>query len=298
MTFVDEIVRLVRTYGVNMYSICLYEDGRFQTLQLQEANEKNNVYSVSKSITSLLLGMLVDRGEADLRCPVYDLFEEAAACGQSALWKEVRLANLLTHTTGFSVPGLDIDQENPDFFGQDYLRTALNIPLSGQPGAKMLYSDANYYLISRLIFRMTGQKLQDLARERLFRPLGVAGTAWATCPDGYAMGATGLYLSTYDMAKIGVLLLQNGVYDGQPLISSRWIRLATAAHVICNDTEAYGYGFWRERNGPRFWANGMLGQLIFVSPEKQRVLAWQSCSHSADMSRLTEALLALDASVF
>lgn len=294
---IDQLEEKAHEFGVNMLAVCQLENGIYTTKQLQEANEKNNVYSVSKSITSLIVGILADRKVIDLySASVSDIFSSAGYAMPDG-WKKVMPVHLLTHTTGYGEGCLDIDQDDIAEWGErDYLEVAFEQPLIYQPGEKMVYSDANYYLLSRVISQKTGRTLQDLVREWLFNPLGITGAAWAVCPQGYAMGATGLFLSVFDMAKIGELLLNGGRWKGCQLIPEWWIREMTQKRTAPDPSEqdGYGYGYWVRGDTDAFMANGMLGQLIFISPGKRRVVAWQSCTHSEKIGELTEMLVQWD----
>lgn len=294
---IDQIETKAHELGINMYAICQLENGVYFSRRLQEANEKNNVYSVSKSITSLITGILADQNAVDLyEESVWDIFKYSGLV-IPAQWKGVKLVHLLTHTTGYGKDCLDIDQEDTTALeNQDFIEVTLNQPLTYRPGERMVYCDANYYLLSRVISQKTNRMLQDLARDWLFAPLGIIGAAWATCPNGYAMGATGLFLSAYDMARLGELLLNQGWWNGKQLIPERWIYEMTQKHTALDLSvrDSYGYGFWVRSDTEAFMANGMLGQLIFVSPKKKRVIAWQSCTHSEKIGELTDWLVQWD----
>ncbi len=286
---IDRLCEAARSGKVNLYGICSYHADQFSSRPLCEANEKNNVYSVAKSITALLAGILMEEGCAALTDSVASVFPEALNSANGNLWEKVQLKHLLSHTTGFSVPFLDVDQDDVLPLGDDFLSAVFQVPLAHAPGEIMVYSDANYYLISRILSRQCGKKLHRLALERLFNPMGIVGSAWACCPKGFSLGATGLYLSTEDMAKIGLLLLQKGVWKGQQLVPSRWIQEAIQVQVHCDADTSYGYGFWLSNHSPAFWARGMLGQVIYISPSRQSVTAWQGCCKSGS----DEALLSL-----
>ena len=101
-----------------------------------------------------------------------------------------------------------------------------------RPGEKMVYSDSNYYLASRIVAAVSGKKLQDFLLENLFNPLCFQGTGWATCPRGHAMGATGLFIRTEEMLRFGALYLNGGMWEGRRLLSEDWVAKATASQVL------------------------------------------------------------------
>lgn len=291
----EQIAQKAGELGVNMFSVCTMEGGCFRTRHLREAHTRNNVYSVSKSITSLVIGVLAGRGILD---PFGDdITNDLGTMAVPEGWEDVKMVHLLTHTTGFGESFLDIDNEDASTWADaDYMRIVLRQPLVHRPGEKMVYSDANYYILSRIVAQRTGQTLQELAREWVWNPLGIAGAAWATCPLGYAMGATGLFLSVEDMAKIGTMLLHNGKAAGREIVPSWWIREMVKRRASQDPAgrDGYGLGFWTRTDTAAYMANGMLGQLIYISPEKGRVVAWQSCDHGTGIGPLTDFLVQLD----
>lgn len=294
---IEETAAMARTLGLNMYSLCEYADGAYRSLHLCRSNEKNDVYSVSKSVTSLILGMLEKELPIDIEHEsVMDVFpDECAVCGQSG-WDKVYIKHLLTHTTGYSGGSLDIDLDDLSSVRYGYLSATLGEKLVYRPGERMVYSDANYYLLSRIIEKRSGTRLQDIALARLFRPLGIYGTAWATCPEGHAMGATGLFLSVEDMAKLGVMLLDGGRWNDKQIVPSDWIDRSAASITSPggNSPFGYGYGFWNAKVPGIFWASGMRGQIIYVSRLSGRVIAWQSSDERPGFSKIIETLIRED----
>ena len=291
----EQIAQKARELGVNMFSVCTMEKDCFHTWHLIESHTRNNVYSVSKSITSLVIGILTDRGILN---PFEDsIIKDLGVTEAAEDWENVRTEHLLAHTTGFGKSFLDIDNEDASAWEEaDYMRIVLRQPLVYRPGQKMVYSDANYYILSRIITQRTGRTLQELVREWIWNPLGVSGAAWAVCPLGYAMGATGLFLTVEDMAKIGTMLLQNGKAAGREIVPSWWIKemVKRRASQDPGGRDGYGLGVWVRTDTTAYMANGMLGQLIYISPENGRVVAWQSCDHGIGMGPLTDFLVQLD----
>ena len=287
---IDQLASLARELDVNMYRICEYQNGQYTVRELRPAGMRQNVYSVSKSVTSLLIGILAGQKKLAVSDSVAARMD---APGLPRAWEDITLEALLTHTTGHAKGFLDIDQ--PDFVlppEGDFLRAVFAEPLAYRPGEKMVYSDSNYYLAAYLAERAAGMPLQDFARKALFTPMGLYGTAWQTCPQGHCMGATGLILSISDMAKLGVLILQNGQWAGQQLVPAEWLPIAAAPHARPEDPAAfYGYGFWGRKGSDVIVANGMLGQLIAVFPQSGRVIAWQSCTEAPGLGKMTDFVL-------
>lgn len=128
-----------------------------------------------------------------------------------------------------------------------------------------------------------------MARE-LFVPMGYQSWAWARCPHGYAMGATGLFLRAYDMAKFGKMYLDEGVYNGRRYVSKDWVKRASEGHVDLDGANMYGYSFWSTRGHPGYRCGGMLSQVIDINTEKRRVISWSACDENDKCGALSAML--------
>lgn len=261
------------------YAVCVGD----QTVmnRTRYAGDGNNVYSVSKSFTAAVVGMLVDRGVLSLDTKVEMFFEPQNPALWETLdprWRDVTVRHLLTHTTGHGKMFLDMDCDNIFLYGtEDFLTKVLTEPLVFDPGTHFAYSDSNYYLLSRVVAAATGETLQSFAARELFRPLQIQGWAWSTCPHGHAMGATRLFIDVQDMLRFGILLRDGGVYGGKRILSEKFVREATSPQVRKDEKSLYGYGYWlREGKESSFYCGGMYGQKIFVNRANGLVVAWQA----------------------
>ena len=117
---------------------------------------------------------------------------------------------MIRHRIGVTEDFLDIDNYDMTQFGsEDFLKLAFERPVPARPGVDYQYSDGAYYLLSRVVTELSGEKLDDFLRPRLLMPLHVREAAFSKCPMGYPIGATGMYVRTEDMAKLGEVY-QNG----------------------------------------------------------------------------------------
>ena len=133
-------------------------------------------------------------------------------------------------------------------------------------------------MLSAILQKATGQTLMDYLTPRLFTPLGIQGAAWETCPQGINTGGYGLKVKTCDIAALGQLYLQNGVWEGKPLLAPSWIAQATSKQISNGKNpdsdwaQGYGFQFWRCRNNA-YRGDGAFGQYCIVMPEQDAVLA-------------------------
>lgn len=284
------ITELAAEQKINLYRAVEYYDGAFSSVQLQPANCCNDSYSVSKSFTATAAGILIDRGLLSETESVLDVLGDLVPEETAATWARVTVADVMRQTVGISSGFLDIDVEDTRTYGtEDFLSLVLNAPMPHAPGGGMVYSDSNYYLLSRIVTARAGQELCAFLQENLFSPLQFQGHAWARCPMGYSMGATGFFLSADDMAKFGLLYLQNGVWNGKRILSEEWIKKATAPQSYRGE-EAYGFGFW-PKSEDVFCCSGMYGQRIAVFKKENRVIAWQAYDTERKTSGLLKAIM-------
>ena len=289
------LVDRAKKEGINLYTIGVWLDGQWEKGVVHPANDCNDLYSVSKNFTATAVGILCDRGQLSLEQSVYSLFHEEYphCCGEK--WKEVTVAHVLEQTVGIGSGFLDIDVEDIyQYDSRDFLEITLSAPFVYRPGEKMVYSDSNYYLASRIAAKAAGERLQDFLARELFLPLGFQGWAWAVCPYGHAMGATGLFIRVEDMLRFGQLYLKKGIYQGNRLLSERWVQSATQSRVLHTGTEHYGLSFWRTGDAAAFHCGGMNGQIIYISPKANRVVAWQAHDPKGECIRLLNWLYELD----
>ena len=197
--------------------------------------------------------------------------------------------HLLTHTMGLE-SGFLFDSDRYQRPEKDWVKLSLSAPLAYEPGTHFTYSNSTIYLLSRIVRKATGRRMEEYLEEKLMKPLGIGEHAWEHDPDGETFGAAGLFLSAHDMAKFGLLYLNGGVYEGRRLLPEGWVREATRNQVGSMGT--YGYGFWIF-DGLGFAATGAFGQIILMMPEQNAVLAAhafnvQDVDYPAVMRRILE----------
>lgn len=264
--------------GLNVYFIAEGDrDGNIRLERHIPANPCCNCYSVAKAFTVTAVGMLYDRGLLTPEMRVADVLGDKLPADADPKWQEVTIHHLLLHQAGFASSGLlDIDCDDASAYGtQDYLSLVLSAPLVTQPGTERKYTDAAYYLLSRIVEKVSGRDLADLLRPALMDAMGFKEFAWSVCPQGYAMGATGLYLRTEDMVKLGVLYLNKGLWKEVRVVSEEWVDL-----VLEN-----GYEFKLQGNG-WFGKSGMNGQMLTFHMEKGLAVAWHSYDRRAKHDKL------------
>ena len=250
-------------------AVHLHRTGRPELSHRFSEDTAENIYSISKTVTALAVGIAAAEGLLDVEDLLIDHLD-APQGGYGAGLEQVRLRHLLTMTSGSPILGfLDEQRDHPDLTS-----LLLGTGLIAEPGQRWEYSNGSIFLLSRVLTERTGQNMRDWLMPRLFEPLGILNPQWHTTRDGHSWGATGLHLKSGQLARIGRLLLQDGMYDGAQLVPAAWLETMRSddAWVATGDPEPesaqYGYGIWRCTPEGAWRADGAYGQLIIVLPEQ------------------------------
>ncbi|HWD19737.1 MAG TPA: serine hydrolase [Verrucomicrobiae bacterium] len=254
------------------------------------ATAPHMLYSLSKSFTSTAIGLAVTEGRLAVEDPVIKFFPDKAPSAVSENLAALRVKHLLSMSVGQAQDSIPIICKE-----QDWVKTFLSLPIAHPPGSVFLYNSGATYMLSAIVQKLTGQKVVDYLRPRLFEPLNVASVTWETCPLGINTGGWGLAIQTETIAKFAQLYLQNGLWNDRQLIPAAWVHQATTAKIqqpappggdleklklISEWHQGYCYQFWRcTHHG--FRGDGAFGQYAIVLPEKDTVIA--ITSETADM---------------
>jgi CubicO group peptidase (beta-lactamase class C family) len=267
LSYIDYAER-VRSAGLNVYFVAEgSKAGHTRSVSIVPANPTCNCYSVAKAFVVTAIGVLYDKGMLTPETKVYDVLADLFPQDADPRWREVTLHHVMLHRIGIDRDCIDIDNETGETYpkGTDYLRLILSANLPYEPGSFHKYNDAGYYLLSRVVERVSGKDPADLLRPILMKKMGFREFAWSVCPDGYCIGATGLYLRTEDMVKLGILYLRGGDWEGERIISEEWVRL-----VLENGYEL------KQKNGGWIGKGGMRGQMLAFNPQLERAVAWHA----------------------
>lgn len=275
---INDIARKAAEENLNIYSIAVMDETGINEVRIHPADLCTNSYSVAKAFTVTAVGMLWDRNMIRVEDKVFDILKEEFPDEFDPKWKDVTVEHLMTHKAGFDRGFLDIDVENiSDYPSDDFLKVVLSEPLLHAPGTHYKYSDAVFYLLSRIVTKISGQRLDDFMRSVLFGTMGYQELAWSTCPHGYCMGATGLYLRTEDMVKLGFAYANEGRYNGKTIVSPGWVRLVLER----------GYEFVQYGDTGIYAKGGMYGQMLCFSPKNHMACAW----HGYEIEKSVKVLL-------
>lgn len=231
----------------------------------------HNLQSASKSVTSVLLGIAIDRGLlTGLDTPLYQIMP--AAFDDDARKRALTLGDLLTMRAGLAFDN-GADTEPLINEAADSAAFVLGKAYEYPPGERFLYNDGSPQLLSAALQARSGKRLDRFAQEQLFGPLGISEHRWETHRDGTAFGAFGVWLRPRDMLRFGEMATHWGRFQGQRIVSEAWMRASTTARVYPYQSPGpYGYYWWLRPDHGAFGALGHGGQMILAFPEQELVV--------------------------
>ncbi len=238
----------------------------------------HNLASVTKSITSVLFGIALDQGLIDkVDEKLFKFFPKYADLNDS-LKDQISLEHLLTMTSGLKWNEQDVfysEAENDIiqlFIVPDPVKYILSKPVIYKPGTSYYYNGGGTNLLGKIIQETSELKLDTFAQKYLFDQLGIKQYEWIHINSDVVYASGDLKLRPRDMAKIGFIMLNKGVWESKQIISSGWIEKSTAPYVHFNANEGYGYQWWTKKyelgnaSFHSFSADGWGGQNIIVFP--------------------------------
>ncbi len=256
---------------VNMHGFMLMHKGEVVSEGFWAPFTKDTphrMFSVGKSVTSLLIGILEGEGKLRLLDKIMDYFPDKCPAEMDAHIAAMTIEDMLKMATAHKFTSYKCVKED------DWTSTFFTVPASNAPGMVFAYDTSSSHTLSALIQRLTGMSLLDYFKEKLYNPLGMTSKVrWLTDPVGVCQGGSGLILSPADLMKLAACVMRGG--DG--LIPEDYIKRATVKQIdtllnpLREERFGYGYQFWRTReNG--FCMYGMGGQFALMLPDKALIL--------------------------
>jgi CubicO group peptidase (beta-lactamase class C family) len=273
---IDGLVEAAQREGMELYGVHVYRRGAEPVERRLRSDDRVNLWSVSKTFTSVALGIAEAEGRLALDDPALDYYPELRPLAAPGL-DQVTLRHLLTMTSGsphswFADEPVTVPDLAADFFAT---------PLAHQPGTWFSYTGTGPYVAARALRAATGASVRDYLLPRVFGPLAIHNPQWHTCPLGHPVAESDLFLTTSELARFGRLLLDEGRHDGRQLVPAKYCaRLARESVPTANPdgpesfpmADRYGLGVWCEADGDSYRMAGRYGQLCFVCPPQEAVV--------------------------
>lgn len=236
---------------------------------------QSHVYSVTKSVLSILIGIAIDEGYLRLDERLSEVFPEEFDENVDPRARDITVRDLLTKTEGFAQAGPGDFKMSTSVSGKLHgWRWMLNRKVEYPGGSHFRYDGIGSDLLSVVLSQAIKRNSGDFAKQKLFDPLNITNYTWYADSEDYLHGEFGLHLTARDMAKIGRLYLQRGRWKDRKILSDAYVQDSTSGHSDSGaPNAAYGYQWWISRTHPdAFFAAGLNGQLIYVDPRRDLVV--------------------------
>lgn len=264
---------------LELHSLIVEVDGRRIAEGYAAPYERGDtplVYSLSKSFMATAVGFAVDEGLFSLTDKVLDLLPAYRDLELSQAWRDATMHHLLSMSTGHTEDTLEALFE-PGL--TDPVAALLNCAPQRPLGSVHVYNNGISFLAGYILQRLSGERLVDFLRPRLFDPLGIGPVTWDQGGTGVDLGFSGMHINTDGLARFAKLYVDDGVWEGNRLLPAGWVATATTNYVESGTVEerpidwsqGYGYQFWHSRHGYR--GDGACGQFVIVLPEQRATLA-------------------------
>ena len=242
-------------------------------------SDMHTMQSVSKTVTSITFGVAMQRGKFKIPpdSQVLHYFDGYSVANVDDRKRRLTLRNLLTMQTGLEWHE-DLAYDDPKNSADvmeathDWVRYVIDQPMVDDPGTKFVYNSGSTELLAHIFKKVTGENVDQYAAENLFKPLGIQ-YFWKHSPTGLPDTEGGLYLAPRDLARLGQLFIQNGVWEGKQIVSPLWIKESISPQADVGDGGwKYGFQWWLAPYGEAkdkfaWTAEGFGGQQMFVLPE-------------------------------
>ena len=246
----------------------------------------HTMQSVSKTFTSVVIGVAMERGDfkASLDSPVLKYFDISNVKNVDDRKRRMTLRDLLTMTAGLDWNDqgfLTGDPRNDTSLmeaSEDWVQYAIDKPMAAEPGKVWDYSSGAAELLAYIFQKETGQDIDDYGQKYLFAPLGIRHE-WKRTYMGAVDAEGGLYLNDSDLAKIGYLYLHDGVWDGQRIVSTEWVKESLRPYFQTDEPQfKYGFQWWLYQlpNSTEYvWmCRGFGGQNLQVFPKEGLIVTF------------------------
>jgi CubicO group peptidase (beta-lactamase class C family) len=242
----------------------------------------NTSFSVAKSFVSALVGIAIDEGLIDsVDDSITKYIPELE--DRDIRYSAITIKDLLSMASGLRY----VEEETPfsddtkTYYDPNLRAVALSAVIEEEPGKTFHYNNYNYLLLGIILERATGMPVAKYMEEKLWKPLGMeAPASWSLDSEssGFEKMESGINARAIDFAKFGRLYLNNGSnWNGQQIISEKWIKTSTSANTTSDPSIEYQYGWWiypsqEGLDSRHFSARGNFGQFIYINPEERLII--------------------------
>jgi hypothetical protein len=224
--------------------------------------------SVTKSVMTALTAIAADQDLLRLDQPMVSFFPDRTIANHDPLKERTTVRHLTGMTSGLDCTAENNEQTLDEMgLSLDWIQFTLDRQVVNKPGAQFVYCSPGMHVLSAILQEATGMTALEFARVNLFAPLGIQDVIWDLDPQGYNDGWAGLYLHPRDVTKLGFLWLHQGQWEGNQIVSQKWVKESVKRQTKTGMGDDYGYGWWvMPGDQGEYAAEGRSGQYIRVFP--------------------------------
>ena len=267
----DMLCELEEDKRANLHNLMILKDGEVVcecSRPGYDVNIRHLSHSMSKTLTGMAIGLLVDDGKLSLDTRLVDIFPEYKPVDRR--FNSITVRHLLIMSSGVTF------SEGGSVTETEWTRAFFESRLAFTPGSTFAYNSMNSYVLAHIVVRIAGTSLTEFLTERILHPLEIENFFWELSPEGIEKGGWGAYLSLESWAKLGLMMKDLGSFEGKQILSPGWVIESTSTQIIVPQNTGdfnYGYQLWVHRETGQFLFNGMLGQNVWVCPKNNLVVA-------------------------
>lgn len=281
----ERMMELIDEHQVPIDSVIVVRNGRIVFEEYRNGYDEissHMLQSVTKSFTSTLIGIAMHQGYIEsVDQLLLDFYPDRTPDNPDPRKGQITLEHLLTMSPGMDWHEIDFPYEDPRnslgrmWLSDDVVQHVLDHPMVRDPGEAWSYNSGTSILLGDIVEVASGIDTVSFARRNLFDPLGFGPTYLAMTNDGHHYHTDGgLFMTPRDMARLGYLMLRDGVWEGQRLLPEGWVQQATTAQYETFPNHGYAYQWWTIEDTGIFYASGHYDQAIYVIPEADMVVVF------------------------
>jgi CubicO group peptidase (beta-lactamase class C family) len=258
----------------------------------------HDLASVTKTVTSVLTGIAVDRKLIRLDQPLLPIFPKESPAQPDIRKQKITIGDLLRMESGLDCGYAPGEQELEGMKrSPNWVQYALSLPMKYDPGTHSSYCSPGYHLLGSAIGAAAHIKEAEFGEKYLFGPLGIHGVIWADDPQGRSHGWGDSHFLPQDLAKIGYLYLHGGNWDGKQIVPAEWVTMSTAPPTGVRGEHGgmgYEWNVTNGTNGRQYGGTGREGQSLIVWPDLDMIVVSMAGGNAGQIASLVRKAVESD----
>jgi CubicO group peptidase (beta-lactamase class C family) len=289
-----EFVEALENSGTEMHGMMILRHGKIAAGGWWTPYAPSIIHgsqSLTKTVTGTAYGIAELEGILSKEELVVDIFPEFKQYTKGPYWDELKVFHMLTMSSGM--------EKMPAVTDAEWIRKFFTMEIVHKPGTAFFYNSVACSMVAASIVKKTGMGIREFLKPRLFDKIGINADAikWYKHPDGHENCSGGIVTTTEDNARLMQLYLQEGMWNGEQIVSRDWVNIATKT-LNPNFTEdspnakhdqSYGGMMWIK--GEAFYADGAMGQFAVGFPSQDMVISLNQTISSGEANEKVRNLM-------